>query len=346
MKYFVGIDLHSDNCFIGMSDEEDNRIIKKKVPNNLDVILMILNPHKQKIQGVVVESTYNWYWLVDGLMDAGYKVYLSNPAGNIQYSGLKFSDDKWDSFWLAHLLRLGILKTGHIYPKQTRPIRDLLRKRIMLVRHRTAHFLSLGGMVHRNTGESMNANQIRKIEEGYFGELFEDEHLSMAACCDHKVIEFFNGQVKEIEKAVLKQVKLMYPFEKLLTAPGIGKILGLTIMLETGDMGRFATVSDYSSYCRCVSSTRISNGKKKGEGNKRNGNKYLAWSYVEAANFMKRFSPIARSWYQRKEAQTNRVVATKALSNKIARASYYIIKDQVPFNPKMLFVPKAVREKM
>ena len=108
-------------------------------------------------------------------------------------------------------------------------------------------------------------------------------------------------------------------------------------MLETGDINRFPTVSDYSSYCRCVSSKKVSNGKKKGEGNKKNGNKYLAWAYVEAANFMRRYSEPARSWHQRKASKTNKIVATKALSNKIAKACYFIIKDQKPFDPKKLF---------
>lgn len=277
-------------------------------------------------------------------MDAGYKVHLSNPSANLQYSGLKYSDDKSDAFWLAHLLRLGILKTGYIYPKEIRPVRDLLRKRIMLVRHRTAHLLSLGGMVHRNTGKPMNGNQIKKVEDGFFGELFpEDEHLSMAAGCDHEVIGFLTKKAKEIEATVLKEVKLKPPFQKLLEVPGIGKILAITIWLETGDISRFQQVGDYSSYCRCVSSTRISNGKKKGSGNKKNGNRYLAWAYVEAANFMKRYSPIARSWYQRKASKTSNIVATKALSNKIAKACYYIIKNQTSFNPRMLFYPEFMR---
>jgi len=200
-------------------------------------------------------------------MDAGYEVHLANPSGIQQYSGLKYTDDKWDSFWLAHMLRLGILPEGYIY----------------------------------------------------------------------EVIDFLSERIGRIEKAVIKQVKRRYPFEKLLTVPGIGNILGITIMLETGDINRFPTVSDYSSYCRCVSSKKVSNGKKKGENNKKNGNKYLAWAYVEAANFMKRFCPEAMSWHQRKAAKTNNIVATKALSNKIARACYYIIKEQVSFEPKRLF---------
>lgn len=126
-------------------------------------------------------------------------------------------------------------------------------------------------------------------------------------------------------------------FELLKTIPGIGTILGLTIMLEVGDITRFKKVGNYSSYCRCVKSERESNGKKKGENNTKNGNKYLSWAYVEAANFSMRFSPEAQRFYQKKKAKRNGIVATKALSNKIARASYYIMRDQVPYDVAKLF---------
>ena len=337
MSYYVGIDLHSDNNFIGVIDKKDCRILSRKLPNDLGMILNTLKPFKRMIKGVVVESTYNWYWLVDGLMDNKYKVHLANPSQMQQYSGMKYTDDKWDSFWLAHMLRLGILPEGNIYPKDIRPIRDLLRKRMMLVQQRTAHVLSLQSMVNRNTGRKLKVSEAKKLSEAELNILFSDKHLVMSAQSNCEVIEFLNGQANAIEKAVIKEVKLRYPFEKLLTAPGIGNILGITIMLETGDINRFPTVSDYSSYCRCVSSNKVSNGKKKGENNKKNGNKYLAWAYVESANFMRRYCPEARIWHQRKVSKTNQIVATKALSNKIARACYFIIKDQTEFDTKMLF---------
>ena len=108
-------------------------------------------------------------------------------------------------------------------------------------------------------------------------------------------------------------------------------------MLETGDIKRFPEVGDYSSYCRCVSSQKLTNSKKKGSGNKKNGNRYLAWAYVEAAHYMQRFSSKAKSWFQRKAAKRGKIVATKALSNKIARACYYIMKNRTVYNPKKMF---------
>ena len=144
-------------------------------------------------------------------------------------------------------------------------------------------------------------------------------------------------KIKEIESEVLSHTKLRPEFEKLLTMPGIGKILGLTIMLEVGDINRFPAVGNYSSYCRAVKSEKISNNKKKGEGNRKNGNKYLAWAYVEAANFAVRSYPDCKSFYEKKKAKRNGVVAIKALSNKLARASYYVMRDKVSYDEKKLF---------
>ena len=124
------------------------------------------------------------------------------------------------------------------------------------------------------------------------------------------------------------------------TVPGIGEILALTIMLETGDIRRFASVGNFASYCRCVGSQKISNGKKKGQGNTKNGNKYLAWAFIEAANFAIRFSGTINGFYQRKKAKTKGVVALKAVAHKLCRACYYIMRDQVPFNITKAFGQK------
>lgn len=139
MKLYCGIDLHSNNSVVVILDEEDKVIYQKKLNNNLAMILQQLSVFADKLQAIAIESIFNGYWLVDGLMEAGYEVKLVNTAGVQTYSGLQFSDDKDDARWLADLLRLGILPTGFIYPKQERAIRDLLRKRSQLVRQCTSN---------------------------------------------------------------------------------------------------------------------------------------------------------------------------------------------------------------
>ena len=337
MEAYAGIDLHSSNNFLGIINERDERVYQKRLPNKIEHVLAELAPFKETLEGIVVESTYNWYWLVDGLQEEGYRVQLANPSAIKQYEGLKYTDDKWDSFWLAHMKRLNILPEGYIYPKEERPVRDILRRRLLFVRHRTAHILSLQSAITRNFGHKMPARDIKKLKESKADELFDEPFLILAARNSIAAIRFLDERIKEIEKSVKDHIRLRPEFKHLLTMPGIGIILGLTIMLEVGDIKRFPKVTNYSSYCRCVKSEKLSDKKKKGEGNRKNGNKYLAWAYVEAANFAKRHYPECQSFYQRKKAKTNGIVAIKALSNKLARASYYVMRDQVPYKGSKLF---------
>jgi transposase len=337
MDTYAGIDLHSSNSFVGVINGEDQRLYGKRHSNRLDDILRALDPFQDSLKGVVVESTFNWYWLVDGLQEHGYAVHLANPSAIQQYEGLKHTDDQWDSFWLAHMHRLGILPEGYIYPKEHRAVRDLLRRRLLFVKHSTSHILSLQSMINRNLGLKMSNNEIKKLKPEDIEGLFDCPNLVFMANNSLAAIKFLKKISLDIEKKVKSQVKMREEFLKLLTIPGIGNILGLTISLEVGDIGRFPAVGDYSSYCRCVESKRLSNGKKKGENNKKNGNRYLAWAYVEAAQFCRRFCAKAQSFYQSKEAKKNSIVAIKALSNKLSKASYYIMRDQVAFDEEKLF---------
>ena len=146
---------------------------------------------------------------------------------------------------------------------------------------------------------------------------------------------------ERIEQAVSQQLKLdaaAQQTEQLLeTVWGVGEILGRTILLETGPVGRFPQVGDYSSYCRAVTSQCWSNGRQKGENNAKCGNRYLAWAYVEAANYAARYYGSAQRFVERKTAQVNRALAIKALANKLCRASYWVMKEQVKFEPTRLF---------
>ena len=337
MKLYGGIDLHSNNSVIALLDEEDKVVYRRRLPNDLKLILAELEPHKEAIEGLVVESTYNWYWLVDGLMEAGYRLHLANTAAIVQYEGLKYGDDDTDACWLAKLLRLGLLPEGYIYPREERPVRDLMRKRSQLVHQHTSNLQSVQNLMARNRGHSLSANQIRRLSNEDVDRLLPDADLALAVKSALEVMRTLDGLIDRIEKTVLRKIKLREEFQPLLSVSGIGNILGLTIMLETGEIGRFARVGNYASYCRCVGSEYLSNNKRKGHGNTKNGNKYLAWAYIEAANFAVRYSPQIKRYYQRKCARTNRIVAIKTVAHKLARACYYILRDQVSFNVNKAF---------
>jgi transposase len=270
-------------------------------------------------------------------MEAGYSVHLANPAAMQKYKGLKHSDDNSDAVWLAEMLRLGILPEGYIYPRQERPIRDLLRKRMHLVKLRTSLILSLQNIITRNTGASLGGTKIKQLTDDLVAPLLEEEeHLAFTGQVSKQTIDFLTRQIKKVEKKVRGKIKLKKEYACLNTIPGVGDILSFTIMLETGPIGRFAAAGNYASYCRKVPTRWTSNGKSKGKGNKKNGNKYLAWALSEAAELARRYDPSIRAWYNRKASRTNRMIAHSALSHKLSRAVYYILRDQAPFETEKL----------
>ena len=338
MKLYAAFDLHSSNSYLGIMDENGKRIFKRRLRNEPTLIRETLKPFQADIGEITVESTYNWYWLVDFLMEEGYRVHLANPAKIQQYSGLKHSDDEDDAFWLAEMLRLKILPEGYIYPKEQRPLRDLLRKRGHLVRLRTSLIVSLQNILARNIGEKMKANALKALKEDRVSPLLAgNDDIFLAGRVSKEAIDSLTRQIRAIEGGVEKKIDLRKPYDLLLSMPGVGRVLALTIMMETGPIDRFVKVGNYVSYCRKVPAGRFSNEKKKGMSNRKNGNKYLSWAYSEAAELARRFDAEARTYYERKRRRTNAPIAYSALAHKLARAAFHIMRDEVPFMPEKAF---------
>jgi transposase len=322
---------------VALTDEIDRIVYRKRLPNDVATVLDVLAPYHDTITGLVVESTYNWYWLVDALMEAGYQVHLANTAAIVQYSGLKYSDDDTDAAWLGKLLRLGLLPEGYIYPKAERAVRDLLRRRLHLVQQHTGNILAVQNLFSRNRGRSISANEVRRLTPESVAELVTDPNLALAIQSTVLAMRGQQAAIALLEREAWRQTKDTQAWRALQTVSGIGRILGLTIVLETGPIERFERVGNYASYCRCVGSTHVSNGKQKGKGNTKNGNKYLAWAYVEAANFAVRYNPQIKRYYQRKRAKTKGVVAIKAVAHKLARACYHILREGSAFDVDRAF---------
>jgi len=332
-----GMDLHGDNVYCALMDAQQRPVFERRLPNDLAVVLKALEPYRERLAAVAVESTYNWYWLVDGLQEHGYEVKLANPARMQENIGLKHADDKTDARFLAKQMVMGVLPQGYIYPKEERPVRDLLRRRMRLVHIRTGEWLSLEGLVARHSGQDLGISELNGLEAGELSALLGNDELVVEAaqiCFRHT--GFLDREIRQIEKTVEGRVKLTDGYERLLTVPGIGRILGMTIELETGPIGRFPGPGNYASYCRAVKAQHTTNNRKKADGNAKSGNRYLAWAYIEAAVFAVRHSPELRAWYQRKASRTKRVVALKALANKLAKACYFILRDGVEFDVKKL----------
>ena len=337
MKIMTGIDLHSNNALCGLMDESGQRLVHKQLPCDLPAILQLLDPYKERIATVAIESTYNWYWLADGLRDHGYQVVLANPTRMKPYDGLKHTDDVSDAFFLTELLRLNILPTGHLYDRRTRPVRDLLRRRLLLVHQRTSLILSFKSLNERTLGQRVALARVKALKPDEARARFTAPADQLLSATEIELMGHLTQAINQIEAHVLSVAGKWSTYQRLQELPGIGKILGLTIALETGDAKRFAGAGNFASYCRCVKSLRTSNGKKKGENNRKCGNTYLAWAFVEAAHFACRFDDQCRRFYDRKKQQTNPVIATKALACKLAKAAWHVMAEDVPYDSERVF---------
>lgn len=337
MNKYSGIDLHANNCVVVVIDEEDRVCCERRVPNDLARVLALLEPYRAELVSVAVESTFNWYWLVDGLRAAGFDVKLVNTAAIAQYKGLKYSGDEHDARHLAHLLRLKLLHFGFAFEPEWRAVRDLARKRAQLVRTRTAHVLALETIYARQTGGRIGSNAVKALTIDDVARWEWPDDVILAAQANVLVVQAMGLGIENIERRLHERVKPAPEYAVLKTIPGVGEVLLTVIMLETGPIERFSSAGNYASYARCVGSGRFSNTKKKGEGNRKNGNTYLAWAFVEAAHYALRYNEAAKRFYERKRARGNTALATKALAHKLARACYHMLKGQTAFDEKRCF---------
>ena len=337
MALYAACDLHSNNSVLAVVDEAGALRYRQRLPNDLSVLDAALTPFRKELAGVAVESTYNAYWLIDGLQAAGYPMRMVNTLAVPQYAGLKHGDDESDARHLAELMRLALLPTSYIYPPEQRPLRDLLRRRMLLMQQSVRLLQSVQGYWARATGQRLSANGFRQLTRQQLSDTFPEPTELFAVVSLIQMWRALQEKMAAMETWLAEDTRRRRELIALRTVPGIGKVLGLTILLESGEITRFDAVGQYTSYCRLVPALRFSNGKKKGTGNSKCGNRYLAWAWMEAANFAIRFEPGIQRWYQRNAARKPRLVALKAVAHKLARAGYYLLRDGGAFDVHRAF---------
>lgn len=333
---YGGADLHGNNVVLALCDAGGKAVFKRRVKANLKAVNTAMKPYWPRVAAMAVESTYNWYWFVDGLKEQGRDIRLANPAKIAQYEGIKQTDDLSDAAWLAEMLRLGILPECYVYPKEIRPIRDALRRRQIFVRQRTQSLLSLQAFFARSGLDEPTAAELKSWTEAELDALHLGAFDQLQAASLLESVRQADRLAGRIEREVLAVANPVADFQTIQQIPGVGPILGLTILLESGSFARFPSAGHFASYCRAVPSERQSNGKKKGQNNRKNGNAYLGWAFIEAVAHAIVHYPRIRAWYDRKKRRRGSSVAFKALAAKLAKATWLVMQGKV-YNERMLF---------
>lgn len=339
-RFYGGIDLGARYSQICVIDERIRKLVQKKVRNDWENIFPLLDPFKENLK-LVVESTFNWYWLIDGLQDAGYDICLAHTLGLGMITKAKVKTDKRDAFTLAKLLKAEVIPESYIYPKEMRSIRDLLRRRLKLVNKRAEEFgfinrsfLGFGILDHtRKDVQRLTLDDIEKLEVDPMTKI----HLSFQL----DRIKLYTKQIKELEDKILSQVKDNKEFKLLLTLPGIGNILAMTIYYEVGDISRFRNSKHFASYCRVIPGVAQSgNSCRRGRGSKQ-GNHYLKWALSLGATYAVSNYPKIRKYFDRHlnrhVGRARKIITYNIIAHKLAQAVFHVMSKRIPYREELLF---------
>ena len=345
-EYNCGIDLHARQMYVCLMNRQGKKLVHCNVKdNNFDFFLKLVEPYKHDLT-VCCECMFGWYWLADACQKAGLSFVLAHALYVKAIHGGKNKNDRIDSEKLTHLLRSNLIPPAYVYPAEKRPLRALLRQRIFYVWRRSELLARIYS--HQLAHNRVPAKQTRRVRDDWEAALLEAEDnplRQIALKNDRAMIRHCDHQIFQLEEELQRQTKQVAcrEYALLQTVPGIGETLGLTILYEIGDIERFPTVKDFLSYCRLVKGTVASAGKIKGLRGAKLGNPYLRWAFGEAAVIAKRdhcrIRPLAQGLEQRMGG--NKFKANTVVAIKLARATYFMLKNKTVFDPDRLVAALA-----
>ena len=338
--FYSGIDLSARDSHICIIDNDLSILLQQKVPNDLSTITSLLVPFKPHLK-IVVESTFNWYWLVDGLQALGFDVSLAHTLGLRLITHAKVKTDRRDAFTLAKLLRAGLIPESYIYPPSSRPTRDLLRRRLRLVHLRAQEYGSLRQLLLRQGILSTSRNEIKLADDEDLKAWFSHPLVRTSSSQQLERISLLSRQIAQLEQQALDLSKQRDDYKRLLDISGIGRILALTILYEIGEITRFKDVRHFGSYCRLVPGVAQSGAvSRRGRASKQ-GNRYLKSAFNQAAVVAVRSYPAIRRCYQRHlqrhRGSARKLVAYNIIAHKLAQAVYVVLKQGVHYKQEKLF---------
>jgi transposase len=335
-RFYAGVDLHARTMYTHVLDATGQTAFAKDLPTDPDAFLGAIAPFRPDLV-VGAECMFSWYWLADLCQGHQIPFVLGHALAMKHIHGAKTKTDRIDAAKLASLLRGGLFPMGYVYPRAKRQTRDLLRRRSFFVRQRAQ---MIAHIVNTNTQFNLPplskkltyaANRAPELVER-----FADPSTKLAVTADLGLIDAYDRQIAELERHLIRHAKVDDPvtFGLLRTVPGIGPILGLTLLYEVDDIARFPEPGNFLSYSRLVRCPHESAGKKKGSGGKKVGNAHLKWAFSEAACLMLRSCLPVKAWLQRQERKKGKRKALSILEAKIGRCVYHLWRKQVPFDVK------------
>jgi transposase len=324
--------------YVCILNQEGDIMGHRNMPASPDALLKVIAPYREEIV-VAVECIFTWYWVADLCVQEGSPFVLGHALYMKAIHGGKAKNDQIDAHKIAVLLRGGMRPQAYVYPAEMRGTRDLLRRRLSLMRQRAALLTHV-----QNTNRQDNLPEIgKKIaykanREGV-AERFPDLAVQKSIEVDVALLGHYDHLLTELELALVHTAKEhnAQVFYRLRSIPGVGKILALVLLYEIHDINRFPRVQECVSYCRLVKCAKESAGKRYGTSGSKIGNAYLKWAFSEAAVLFLRANPTGQKYLARLEKKHGKGKALTVLAHQLARAVYYMWKRDTVFDPDKFF---------
>ena len=324
--YYCGVDLHARSLYVCILDQAGDVQVHQNLRADPQAFLQLVAPYRQNLV-VAVECMFAWYWLADLCAREGIPFVLGHALYMKAIHGGKAKNDRIDAHKIAVLLRGGMIPMAYVYPARMRATRDLLRRRMHLMRKRAELLAHI-----QNTASQYNLPAFEKriaYESNRAGlpDHFDHPVVRKSIGVDLALIEHYDRLLKELELYILRTARQHDPHAlyRLRTVPGIGKILSLVLLYEIHDIRRFPTVQDFASYARLVKCTKESAGKRTGTSGTKIGNAHLKWAFSEAAVLFLRQNPTAQAWLKRTASKHGKPKALSILAHRLGRIVYYLL---------------------
>ncbi|MBZ5637585.1 MAG: IS110 family transposase [Acidobacteriia bacterium] len=331
--YYCGIDLHARTMYVCIVDGEGEVVVHKNLRTDPAAFLELIAPFRPDVV-VGVECIFTWYWLADLCDQENIPFVLGHALYMKAIHGGKAKNDRIDAHKIAALLRGGMLPQAYVYPREMRATRDLLRRRLYLVRKRGLLLAHIQNTNHQYNLPAIPEKLNYPSHRIGFTDRFTDPCLRKSMEVDLVLIAQLERLIRELELYVLRQAREhdADTFLLLRSIDGIGKILALTILYEIQTIDRFERVQDFVSYARLVRCAKESAGKRKGTSGKKIGNVHLKWAFSEAAVLFLRSNPAGQKYLERLTRKHGKGKALSILAHKLGRAAYYVMKRRRTFD--------------
>lgn len=331
--YYCGIDLHARLLYVCIINQAGEVCVHKEIPAEQIKLRELLEPYLGNIV-VGVECMHCWYWVADFCDEIGVDFILGHALYMKAIHGGKAKNDRIDSFKIAKLMRGGNFPLAYVYPKEMRATRDLLRRRMKIVRHGAdlkAHIVNTTSQYNLPVNKvNLKNTPAREHLKSIFPEPSVQKNINL----DLDILDCYAEQLSKVEWYIETQARQHNPVHLniLKTIHGIGKILSLTILYEMGTVSRFETVQKFASYARLVKCKAESAGKSYGTQGNKIGNAHLKWAFSEAAVHYLKGNDKAKNYLVKLQKRMSKGKALSVLAHKLGRCVYFMLKNETVFN--------------